>query len=437
MTTDDNCILGNNGGFRNMLSRMYNCDEREIKKQMKRYGILVDGFTLKFGEIPQYIFSAPGRVEIIGNHTDHNGGCVIAASVNLDTIAAVAPNSSDEIHLFSEGYSDGVISMNVRDLLVKNEERNQTLALMRGVLARFVQLSYKIGGLNVYVSSDVMMGSGLSSSAAFEVLFGTIINTLFNKGAMSPVEIAQIGQFAENEYFGKPCGLMDQMASAVGGFVMIDFKDKTRPIYEKIGVDFQSKNYTLLIVDTKGDHQNLTPDYAGIPIEMGNVCRELGVNQCRDIAPDTFDDKIPELRDKVGDRAILRCMHFFKENERVGKMKIAMEEDNFSVFLDLINESGNSSFCALQNYYSPTYPDNQGISLGILLTQEYLKKQGIRGACRVHGGGFAGSYEVFLPNSHVDDYRGLIEKIFGTGTVRPLKIRSVGANSYRLKGNIR
>ncbi|MFA4906861.1 MAG: galactokinase, partial [archaeon] len=249
----------------------------------------------------------------------------------------------------------------------------------------------------------------------------------------SPVEIAQIGQFAENEYFGKPCGLMDQMASAVGGFVMIDFKDKIMPCYEKIDVDFQSKNYALLIVDTKGNHQNLTPDYAGIPIEMGNVCRELGVNQCRDIAPDTFYDKIPELREKVGDRAVLRCMHFFKENERVGKMKVAMEEDNFSVFLDLINESGESSFCWLQNCYSSTYPDKQGISLGILLTQEYLKKRELRGACRVHGGGFAGSFEVFLPNSHVDDYRGLIEKIFGTGAVKSLKIRLVGANSFQFE----
>lgn len=420
-------IFGNDG-IQKKLYRMYGKDKQCIQNQRDRYRTILMGFKSQFRGFPDYFFSAPGRVEIGGNHTDHNGGCVIAASVDLDAIAAVKPNSNHYIKVFSEGYSTDIISVDIRDLSVREMERNQTSALIRGIVARFEQLGYQASGFNAYISSNVIMGSGLSSSASFEVLIGTILNTLFNKGAVSDVEIAQIGQYSENEYFGKPCGLMDQMASSLGGIVLIDFKDKTNPLYEKVDIDFESKGYGLLIVNTKGNHRDFTEDYAAIPKEMKLVCREFGVKRLREIEAKAFFEKIPALRNVVGDRALLRCAHFFMENERVAKMKVALEEDDFSGFLSLINESGQSSFCWLQNCYSPAYPENQGISLGLFLTRDYFAKRKIQGACRVHGGGFAGSYEVFLPNSFFEDYQQLIESVFGKDAVKSLKIRSIGAN---------
>lgn len=426
-------MLENNESLRQYLYLTYSCTENELQTQFNRCNSIYDGFEKIFGHYPDYFFSAPGRVEIIGNHTDHNGGLVIAAGINLDMIAAMAPNTSGKINVFSLGYSEEIVSLDLTDLSVKENERNSTISLLRGIVARFEYLGYKAGGFDAYVSSDVMMGSGLSSSAAFEVLFGTILNIYYNQGAISPVEIAQIGQYAENVYFGKPCGLMDQMASAIGGFVMIDFKDKAKPYYEKIDVDFQSSNYSLLIVDIKSDHQNLTADYASIPEEMMAVCQIFDARQCRDINPESFLARISNLREKAGDRAVLRCLHFFDENKRVTALKKSLGENDFATFLKLINESGDSSFRWLQNCHSPRYPDNQGISLGIYLTQCFLREQNLKGACRVHGGGFAGSIEVFMSNSHLENYRKYIEAVFGTGAVKVLKVRPIGVCYYRIQ----
>lgn len=425
--------MENNTSIDNVeLTRIYGGDANEIQLQIKRYGAIRDGFESKFHKSPQYFCSTPGRVEIIGNHTDHNGGCVIAAAINLDTIAAVAPNDSGLIRLFSKGYSTGIIDVDLRVLAAKTDEKNDTPALLRGIAARFMQLGYRIGGFDAFIVSEVGIGSGLSSSAAFEVLIGTIFNVLFNAGAVSAVEIAQIGQFAENEYFGKPCGLMDQLASAVGGLVLIDFKNRAQPEYEKIEIDLQSQKYSLLTVDIHDSHQDLTADYAAIPQEMRAVCREFKVGQCREITAADFYVKMPELRKKVGDRAILRCAHFFAENERVAGVKTALQSGDFSDFLNLINESGRSSLCWLQNCYPPHRPATQGINLGIFLTQEYFRKKNLKGACRVHGGGFAGSIIVFLPDPCLEDYRSYIEKVFGPDSVKCLRIRSTGTTGFRL-----
>jgi len=421
-----------NKKYEDQLTRIYGDAATYLQPQTARYRAVHTGFEKQFGGSPQYFCSAPGRVEIIGNHTDHNGGRVVAAAINLDTIAAAVANGSETIRLFSENYTSNLVEVNLRDLAVKATERNSTPALLRGIAARFVRLEYQIGGFDAYVSSEVGVGSGLSSSAAFEVLIGTIFNALFNAGRIPAVEIAQIGQFAENEYFGKPCGLMDQLASAVGGMVMIDFKDRTRPEYEKIQIDLQAQNYILLTVDIQDSHADLTPDYAAIPQEMRMVCREFGVQQCREINLKDFYSKIAELRQKVGDRAILRCAHFFAENERVTQVKSALQSDDFASFLDLINASGLSSLCWLENCYPPHRPATQGVNLGLLLTKEYFNKHNISGACRVHGGGFAGSIIVFLPAENLSDYRKYIEKIFGAGAVKALRIRPVGTTYFKM-----
>jgi len=421
-----------NEKYNDELIRIYGNAETDIRQQTERYRAVQTGFENKFGASPQYFCSAPGRVEIIGNHTDHNGGCVVAAAVNLDTIAAVTPNDAERIRLFSANYSAEMVEIDLQDLAVKATEKNSTPALLRGIAARFVQLGYRIGGFEAYVASEVGIGSGLSSSAAFEVLVGTIFNALFNAGRVPAVEIAQIGQFAENEYFGKPCGLMDQLASAVGGMVLIDFKDRSRPEYEKIQIDLQAQKYTLLIVDIQDSHADLTPDYAAIPQEMRAVCREFGAEQCREIVAEDFYSKIAELRRKVGDRAILRCAHFFAENERVAGVKSALRSDDFAGFLALINDSGLSSLCWLENCYPPHRPATQGVSLGLFLTKDYFRDHNISGACRVHGGGFAGSIIVFLPEENLDDYRKFIEKVFNPGTAKSLRIRSAGTTYFRV-----
>jgi len=409
-----------------IFSELYGRDEKIIREQICRYEKLLTQFQKHFSDEPAYLFSSPGRTEIGGNHTDHNGGRVLAASVNLDTIAAVSENGRNEIRVFSETFP-GPFVVALDDLKPHKKEEGTTTSLIRGIAARFKELGYKIGGFNAFIKSDVLIGSGLSSSASVEVLIGTIINSLFNSGLINPGTIAVIGQYTENNYFNKPCGLMDQLTIAVGGIVSIDFRDSKKPIVTKVDFDINAQNYSLIVVDTGGNHADLTEDYASIPGEMKSVARELGGKVCRDINRKDLIEKIRQLRPKVGDRAILRSLHFLEDNQRVLDQVEALEKDDFDTFLDLVNESGNSSCKWLQNCFTIKNPFEQGINLALALTENYLKNSGEKGACRVHGGGFAGTIQVFMPDSMREDYIRLIENVYGAKSVTVLSIRQLGS----------
>ncbi len=411
--------------WQNLFSTLYGSDEETQKKQVLRYQKILDAFTRYFGSNRVAFFSAPGRTEISGNHTDHNRGKVLAASVNLDAVAAVEKSSERKIVLFSEGYPEAFVA-DLSQLKPNPIESGTTTALIRGIASCFVERGYKIGGFKAFVSSSVLPGSGLSSSAAIEVLIGTILNELYNSGKIPAEEIAAIGQFAENVFFGKPCGLMDQMASAVGGVVEIDFGNPERIEVTRVDFNLNVFGYGLLIVNTGGSHADLTADYAAIPAEMRSVAQFFGKDYLRDVAETEFFSQIGVLREKVGDRALLRTIHFFAENSRVTKQVKALKEKNFAEFLRLVNESGNSSWKLLQNVYSSQNPEEQGVTLALALTEGFLrKKRG--GACRVHGGGFAGTIQVFFPEEWIAEYRSEMERIFGKGSVLKLQIRPVGA----------
>lgn len=387
-----------------------------------RYNKACDKFTKLFGEGDNIrLFSAPGRTEIGGNHTDHQHGCVLAGSVDLDVIAVVSQNSDGVIRIKSEGYDMDTVA--VDDLGVNPDEYGRASALIRGVCAAFVNDGGKIGGFNAYTTSNVLKGSGLSSSAAFEVLVSNIINRLFNDGAVDAVSIAKYSQFAEREYFGKPCGLLDQMASSMGGFTYADFNDPANPLIEKIGLDLHQYGYTLCVVDTGGNHADLTQDYADITIECRKISNALGVDFLRDADEDRFYSAMAQLRRECGDRAVLRAFHFFNEEKRVEGQRAALKNGNFEEFLTLVNASGESSYQYLQNLYSDSNSAQQGLPLAIALTKQYLNG---RGACRVHGGGFAGTIQCYLPDEILFGYRTMIESVFGTGSCVALSVRPVG-----------
>jgi galactokinase len=409
-----------------LFAELYGRDDKTIKRQINRYLGVLERYYELFPDCKEDVqfFSTPGRTEVGGNHTDHNHGRVLAAGVTMDTVAVAARRDDSLIILYSHGY-DGVFEVDIRDLEVKEDERETTHALIRGIAARFKELGFEIGGFNAYISSDVLRGSGLSSSASIEVLLGTILSHLYNDGQVDVKLLAMVGQYAENVYFGKPCGLMDQMACAVGGFVTMDFEDPSDPKVRKIEFDFDSKGYSLLVVDTGGSHADLTDDYASVPAEMKAVAEALGAKVCRELTMKQVVDKIPLLREKVNDRAVLRAMHFINEDHRVTRQVAALEEDNFEEFLSLIKESGNSSWKWLQNCYSAHSPLEQGVTLALALTEDFIGTIG-KGACRVHGGGFAGTIQVFLPKEKVKDYIEEIEPIFGHGAVTVLGIRPVG-----------
>lgn len=406
----------------------------EIQNQKNRYQQIQRSFKQKFGTLPHYWFSTPGRTEISGNHTDHNHGRVLAASVNLDAVAAVLPNDKPEIIIYSEGY-DEPFTVLLDDLGKKVREESTTTALVRGIAFRLRQLGYKIGGFKAYVQSDVLPGSGLSSSAAIEVLIGTVLNYLYNNGQIPVQEIAITGQFAENEYFGKPCGLMDQMACAVGGIITIDFKDPTNPEVEPIAFDFKAQNYRVIVVNTGGSHADLTEDYAAVPLEMKAVAAALGKSVCREITLKEWSDNLPVLRAKVGDRALLRSFHFIRENERVDKQVDALRKNRFQEFLRLVKESGDSSFKWLQNIYTVKNVKEQGVTLSLALSEAFIDEIG-EGACRVHGGGFAGTIQVFLPLEAVEEYVRRLEPVFGKGSVNVLEIRPFGSVMVKLENGL-
>ena len=371
----------------------------------------------------KYIFSAPGRTEISGNHTDHQHGCVLAAAVNLETVAEVTLNGTDIICVRSEGYPE--VAIDCKDLSVHSEEKNTTAALIRGVAAAFAQRGAKLRGFDASVRSTVLPGSGLSSSAAFEVLMGNIFNELFYEGKADAVEIAQIGQYAENVYFGKPCGLMDQLASSVGGMVFIDFQDPKVPVVEKLDFDFAAAGHALCIVDSGADHGDLTDEYAAIPREMKEICAFFGKNVLREVSQQEFFAALPQLRGKVSDRAILRAVHIFRENDRVKAQVKALREGDFDTFLRYVTASGCSSWMYLQNIYPAGATKNQEMAVALALCETLL--QG-RGACRVHGGGFAGTVQAFVPMDLLEGFREGIEAVLGKGSCHVLSIRPIGGH---------
>lgn len=402
------------------LKRLYG--EEALEQQLKRYENAERAFAETFGvSVEPMIFSASGRTEIGGNHTDHNRGKVLAAAVGLDVIAYVIPTRENVITVQSEGFPRDTVKLDVLEPV--EAELNSSAALIRGVAAGFVKEGLKIGGFDAYTTSNVLKGSGISSSAAFEVLIGTILSHLYNDGNVSTVKVARIAQYAENRFFGKPSGLLDQMASSVGGFITIDFKDTANPVIESISYDFASSGYSLCVVDTKGNHADLTPEYAAIPQEMKAVAEYFGKKELRDIDKTQVMENSADIRAKLGDRAFLRAMHFFDENVRVEREAAALKAGNINEFFKNVNESGNSSYKYLQNIYAPKNPSEQGLSVGLYAAENVLEG---RGACRVHGGGFAGTIQAFVPNDKLDAFTDTMEKLFGKGSCHKLYIRPCG-----------
>ena len=382
---------------------------------------LDSGFAAAFGGAPERYFSAPGRTEIGGNHTDHQRGRVLAAAVNLDTQAAVRINGTNTIRILSKGYP--VSTVELSQLTPREAEINTTPALIRGVAARFAELGCPVAGFDAYCESTVLPGSGLSSSAAYEVLIGTIINHLFFDGRVSQPEIAQIGQYAENVFFGKPCGLMDQTASAVGNLVTIDFFDKEHPVITPVAFDFAACGHALCIIDSRASHADLTDEYAAIPGEIKKVCAHFGREVLTQIDEAEFYAAIPALRQSCGDRAVMRCIHFYQENARVPRQVAALQAGDFDEFLRLIGQSGRSSWMYLQNVIPAGYKAHQDVAVSLALCEHYL--QG-RGAFRVHGGGFAGTVQAFVPFDLLDSFRAGIDAALGEGACHVLSIRPQG-----------
>jgi galactokinase len=401
----------------------------DINSAKARYSAALTKFEELFGTNRDPIFiSAPGRTEIGGNHTDHQRGSVLAAAIDLDIICIVAPKKEKQIHIISEGYPPDTVRLDC--LNPQPHEVGTAAGLIRGVAEWFKLNGFKIGGFDAYTNSQVIGGSGLSSSAAFEVAVGNILSRLYNGGRIPPEQIAVMGQYAENTHFGKPSGLMDQMASSVGGFVKINFSEPGNPIIEPVDFDLSASNYSLCIVDTKGSHAGLTDEYAQITVEMNEIAQHYGKCYLSEVDENEIYADIPILREKSGDRAVLRAMHYFAEDARVHKQFNALAKGDITEFLNLVNESGNSSYQLLQNIYTPDTPVNQEIALALAVSKRILAGEG---ACRVHGGGFAGTIQAFVPNSLIKRYCNEMEKIFGADSCSVLKIRPVGGTQVELQ----
>lgn len=408
------------GKYQERLQDIY-LDEHQLDAQRDRYIKALEEFEKLYGVKEVEIYSAPGRSEVGGNHTDHQLGMVLATSINLDAIAIVAKTGDNKVTIKSEGYKKEEVSL--EELQPVKEEEGTSRGLIRGMAARLKEEGYQIGGFQAYVTSDVLSGSGMSSSAAYEVLLGNIFSGLYNEMKISPVFIAQAGQYAENVFFGKPCGLMDQMASSVGGLIFIDFKELKNPEVKQVNVDFETFGYSLCIVDTKGSHAELTPEYAAIPAEMKKVAGFFNQDVLRKVDQEEFYRQIPQIREQFGDRAVLRAMHFFAEDERVQAQVKALEAGEFENFKSLLIESGDSSYKYLQNVYTSQDVHNQSVSIGLAVSDRVLKG---KGAWRVHGGGFAGTIQAFVPNDLVDKYKKNLEHVFGEGSCLVLKVRKYG-----------
>lgn len=410
------------GYFDAAFKRLY---RGEAQEQKARYIKAVESFIALYGERQAAFYSVPGRSEISGNHTDHNHGCVLAAAIDLDIIAVASPSEKPEIRVKSEGFDEDIVDISTFD--PSKAVKYSSSALIEGVAAGFEHAGYKAGGFVAYTTNNVCKGSGLSSSAAFEVMIGNILNHLYNGGKVEAPEIAKIAQYSENVFFGKPCGLMDQTACAVGGFVAIDFNDPSSPIIEKMPFDLTTAGYTLCITNTGGNHADLNDDYASVPMEMKAVAAELGQKVLRGLTAADVIERLPGLRGKVGDRAVLRALHFIAENERVKVQTEALRRGDVSAFLDGVKASGESSFMWLQNVYTTKNVAEQGLSLALAVALEALKGCPVKSAVRVHGGGFAGTVQAFVPTDFVPRFRTQMERVFGEGSCAALNVRGEGA----------
>ena len=409
------------GDLNDELKKVYVTDSA-VEEQKPRYISTLKKFVELFGDDRQVmVLSAPGRTEICGNHTDHNNGKVLAGAINLDAIAVAAKSDEMVIHEKSEGH--GMNTVDISDLTPDESCYGKSASMIKGVAAGFKNNGYEIGGFDACTTSDVMGGSGLSSSAAFEVLIGTVLSHLYNDGQVDPVTVAKIAQYSENVYFGKPSGLLDQMASSVGTFVTIDFESTKNPVIKKVQYDFSKSGHSLCIVDTHGNHSDLTDDYAAVRGEMESVAQAMGKSVLREIEEDDFYKEIPQLTKKVNDRAILRASHFFNENKRVDNAVKALESNNFDEFKNIITSSGYSSYMYNQNVFTPKNPTEQKLSLALCVSQQLLEG---KGAWRVHGGGFAGTIQAFVPNEILEEYRSEMDAVFGKGSCYVLIIRPVG-----------
>lgn len=420
MQTDVMIQTIENGELDDRLLDIY-VDGSKLSYQKERYINAIKRFETHYGSGDAQLFSAPGRSEVGGNHTDHQQGEVLAASINLDTIGVVRATEDRQIRIISDDYAEVVISLD--DIEAKEEEKETTKALIKGVIAGFAEGEHRVGGFCAYATSDVLVGAGLSSSAAFETLIGTVLSGLYNEMSVSAIEIAMIGQYAENVYFGKPCGLMDQMACSVGNLVHIDFKNPNKPEVEKLDFNMSDHGYSLCITDTKGSHADLTDEYAAVPQEMKAVARYLGKEVLREVTYAEVVKEISSLRNTLGDRSVMRAMHFFSENERVVKEVEALKSGDMKLFLDTVKASGDSSFKYLQNVYSNHDVEHQNVSVALMMSDVFLKTEGVS---RVHGGGFAGTIQAFVKNDFVATYKEQMDQIFGADSCKDLRIRKYG-----------
>ncbi len=413
-----------NGGDNPLFQELYGVDTAVLKEQAERYASLMSDFEQTFGTDDVQLFSSPGRTEIGGNHTDHNYGRVLAGAVNLDNIAVAAANGSNTIRIKSAGYPE--FQVDISELVIDESNFYTSNSLVKGICAKMKENGYEIGGFNACIDGRVPKGSGLSSSASFEVLVGTIINELFNNGKMSAVENAIIGQWSENNFFGKPCGLMDQTACSVGGLITIDFKDPANPVVKEVDFDFVSTGFSLVITDVGGGHDDAASqaEYASLPTEMKSVAAELGANVLREVTLEQIVENIPSIRKKTGDRAILRAYHFHGDNQRVADQVAALENNDFEAFLKMVVESGYSSYMYNQNIFDVVHKDEQVVSLALALSEMILKGSG---AWRVHGGGFGGTIQAFVPQEKLEEYTKTLEHVYGKGSCHKLFIRSKGS----------
>ena len=414
-------VLG--GAFDQRFTYIYG--EAALNAQKMRYAAAIDSFVDVYGADREVaLYSVAGRSELSGNHTDHNHGCVVAASIDLDIIAVASPSEGSVIRVKSEGFPEDIVDISTFTS-PREFPKGHSDELIAGMAAGFRKDGYKVGGFDAYTTSSVLKGSGISSSAAFEDMIGNILNHIYNEGKISNVEIAKLSQYAENQFFGKPCGLMDQMACGVGGIIAIDFADPTKPVIDQIDFDITAAGYNLCIINTGGNHADLTDDYAAIPAEMKSVAAHFGKKVLRETDEDAVIAAIPELREKLGDRAIMRALHFFEENRRVAKQKAALTAGDLDTFFENVIASGRSSFCYLQNVFTTKNINEQGVSLALCMAEKLLT--GKKAAWRVHGGGFAGTIQAFVPADYVEEFRRGMDAVLGEGRCMVLRIRPVGA----------
>ena len=411
------------GGIDAKLAHVYG--DAAVEAQKARYCAAIDEFATIYGADRDItLYSVAGRSELSGNHTDHNFGCVVAASIDLDIIAVASKRADSVIAIKSEGFPEDVVDFEKYNAPIE-DKFGSSESIIAGMVQGFLKDGYKVGGFDAYTTSNVLKGSGLSSSAAFEDMVGNILSHMYNGGSVDNVEIAKLAQYSENVFFGKPCGLMDQVACAVGGIVAIDFKDPKAPVINKVDFDISAAGYNLCIVNTGGNHADLTDDYASVPAEMKAVAAHFGKSVLREVDEDAFLAEIAALRESVGDRAVLRALHFFGENKRVAAQKAALEASDLDAYFAQVIASGKSSFCYLQNVYTTKNLKEQGLSLALCLAEKYLA--GKKAAYRVHGGGFAGTIQAYVPMSDVEGFKALMDGVFGEGKCIVLRIRPEGA----------